>query len=434
MTETSSPWEDILLGTSFPLAAAALWVRCRSPASTRDRMASVSYPPSNTSPPPSRWPLRLSVMDRYLARELTMPFLFGVAAFSSIGIAVGAVFELVRQVVDAGLPVTLAFKVLLLRMPYFVVLAFPMSTLLSTMMAYGRLSNDSELVALRSCGVSVYRLVAPAIILSFVVTGMTFLFNEWIVPTANAEAAQTLEQALGSDDQPSFREENIFYREYGPVPQPDGTDKDTMTRMFYAERFDGELMQNLTVVDRSTYGITQIIVADAARWEPQEKMWTFFDGTVYGVDPDGSYRDIARFDEQRVQLPRTAFDLATRGRYNTSEMNIAQLSEQLDIVRQSGDRGDINKLELRLQQKYALPFICVAFGVVGSALGNRRHQRIGRATSFGVSVVMIFGYYLLAFIMDALGLKEILSPPIATWSPIALVLGLGVVLLVRASR
>jgi len=62
-----------------------------------------------------------------------------------------------------------------------------MATLLAALMTYSRLSSDSELIALRSCGVSIYRLVLPAFILSFVVTG-TFLFNEQVVPAANYQA------------------------------------------------------------------------------------------------------------------------------------------------------------------------------------------------------------------------------------------------------
>ncbi|GAC1471539.1 MAG: hypothetical protein NVSMB70_16370 [Chamaesiphon sp.] len=137
-----------------------------------------------------------SVMDRYLAVELLMPFLFGVGAFSSLGVAIGSLFELVRQVAESGLMMGIAVKVLLLKMPQFIVYAFPMSTLLAALMTYSRLSSDSELIAIRSCGISIYRLVVPAIVLSFMISGMTFLFNELLVPASNYEASTTLQQAL----------------------------------------------------------------------------------------------------------------------------------------------------------------------------------------------------------------------------------------------
>ena len=91
-------------------------------------------------------------MDRYLASELLAPFFFGVGAFSSIGVTIDAVFDLVRKIVESGLPIGIAIQVFLLKFPTFIVLAFPMSTLLATLMTYSRLSSESELIALRGCG------------------------------------------------------------------------------------------------------------------------------------------------------------------------------------------------------------------------------------------------------------------------------------------
>ncbi len=74
----------------------------------------------------ARWLPHVPIMDRYISRELTLPFLFGVGAFSSIGVSVGTLFELIRKATDYGLPFALVFEVFLLSLPQFVVLAFPM--------------------------------------------------------------------------------------------------------------------------------------------------------------------------------------------------------------------------------------------------------------------------------------------------------------------
>lgn len=97
-----------------------------------------------------------------------------------MGLSIGTLFELIRKVTESGLLLSVAFKILFLRMPGFIALAFPMSLLLATLMAYSRLSSDSEIIALRSVGVNIYRLVIPAVILSLCVTGMTFfLLTMW---------------------------------------------------------------------------------------------------------------------------------------------------------------------------------------------------------------------------------------------------------------
>jgi lipopolysaccharide export system permease protein len=378
-----------------------------------------------------RLPQFFSVMDRYITGELILPFLFGVGAFSSLGVSVGALFDLIRRVTEAGLPLSIAFQVLALRFPEFVAYAFPMSTLLATLMTYSRLSSDSELIALKACGVSVLRMLVPALMLCLAVTGLTFAFNELIVPAANFQATQTLARVL-NEDNPSFQEHNILFQEFQPVRKRDGEVKDELARLFYAREFDGEQMKALTILDFSQEGLSQIVSARSAQWNPSQKTWDFSDGTIYVVSPDGSFRNIVKFDSQQLQLPRTPLDLAERRRdYN--EMNIAQSLDYLDLLQQSGDTEKIRKLRVRIQQKYALPFVCVAFGLVGAALGASL-ERAGRATSFAISIVIIFTYYLLAVVCGSIAQVGTIPPVLGAWLPNLFGLGAAAWLILRSSR
>jgi lipopolysaccharide export system permease protein len=155
-------------------------------------------------------------MDRYIFLQLLMPFLFGVGAFSSIVLAIGSLFDLVRQVAEAGLPITVALEVMALKMPLYIGYSFPMSILLAGMMTYGQFSASSEIIAFRSCGISIYRLMLPALVLSIIVTGITFFFNELLVPVANQRATETMTSAL-KQDKPTFKKDNITYSEYKEV-------------------------------------------------------------------------------------------------------------------------------------------------------------------------------------------------------------------------
>ncbi|WP_392534733.1 LptF/LptG family permease [Nostoc sp. C117] len=370
-------------------------------------------------------------MDRYLGRELLPPFFFGVGAFSSIGVTIDAVFDLIRKIVESGLPIDIAIQVFLLKFPNFIVLAFPMSTLLATLMTYSRLSSDSELIALRGCGVSVYRMVFTAVMLSLVVTGMTFLFNEQIAPAANYQAAMTLNNALKSD-KPTLKQQNIFYPEYQDVYQPDGSKNRILSRLFYADQFDGKRMTGLTIIDRSTKGLNQIVVSESAEWNPSKNVWDFYNGTIYFVAADRSYRNIVRFEKQQLQLPRTPLSLAEKSR-DYGEMNISEALDQLEVERLGGDRQKIRKLEVRIQQKISLPFVCVVFGLVGAAMGSIP-QRTGRGTSFGISVIVIFSYYLIFFISGAIGQAGALSPFMGAWLPNFIFLAIGMFLLTRVAK
>jgi lipopolysaccharide export system permease protein len=375
--------------------------------------------------------LGISIMDRYILTELLVPFLFGVGLFSSVAVAIGSVFDLVRRIAESGLLIELALRVLLLKMPQFIVYAFPMSMVLASLMAYSRLSSDSEIVALRSCGVSVYRLVVPALVMGVIVTGVTFIFYESVVPAANYQASLILEKAA-NEERPLFQERNIFVPEYTEIKQADGKKSRTLKRLFYADRFNGKEMQNLTILDWSQEGLNQIIAAQSAMWNPKEGLWDFSNGTIYMVSADGSYRNILRFKQQQLQLPRTPLDIAGR-RLDYDEMNIFQSQEALQIAQASGDEQRALKLQVRIQQKIALPFICLVFGLVGSALGIQP-RKTGKATSFGISVVIIFTYYISAFITGAMAQVGVVTPFWGGWLPNLFGLVSGIILLIRSAR
>ena len=362
----------------------------------------------------------LSVMNLYIIKELALPFLFGMGIFTSLGLSIGAVFELVRKVTDSGLPWGVAFQVLILRMPEFIVFAFPMSILLATLMAYSRLSSDSELIALRSIGVSMYRLILPAIAFSLCVVAITFFFNNFVAPAANYQASVTLKQALGKT-RPNFETKNILFDEYDDVQTEDGRTKEVLTRLFYAEEFDGEQMKNLTVLDRSRRSVSQIVTARSAKWNVLENIWDFYDGTIYIVGVDGGYNNVVHFKHQQLALPQTAFDLTKRGK-KTKEMNIFEAREYLKIVKHSVDIQRVRKWQVRIQEKIAIPFACLVFALIGAALGVKP-QNSGKATSFGICIGLIFAYYLLSFICQSLGISGVVPPWVAAWLPNFLGLG-----------
>lgn len=378
-----------------------------------------------------QWRFGPSVIDRYIFTELVLPFLFGVGAFSSLGVSVGALFDLIRQVSEYNLPLGGAFEIVLLKLPEFISYSFPMSILLATLITYSRLSSDSELIAMKSCGISIYRILMPAFGLSLLVTGLNFAFNEFIVPASNYQAATRIEQITGEERWASFQDENILYQEYQDIIG-DGKDEQ-LTRLFYARRFDGTQMSGLTVLDFTQQRLNQVISAESAIWNRSDQTWDFFNGTIYLIDEDGSYSNILRFNEQQIQLPRTPLDIASSERRDPSEMNLRESWERVELLRQKGSQTRIRRLLIQIHEKYALPFACLVFGVVGAALGSRLN-RAGRGLSFAISILIIFGYYLVYSVCKAMSFADVLSPAMGAWVPNVLGFLVAGLLVVRAAR
>jgi lipopolysaccharide export system permease protein len=368
----------------------------------------------------------LSILDRYLASELIVPFIFSVGIFASLGVAIGCLSDLANKVVESNLPLMLALEVLLLKVPEFTAYSLPIALLLATLMTYGRLSSDSELIALRSCGISLYRLVVPAVVLSLVVTAIAFGLNELAVPAANYQATKILVESI-HEEHPFWQNKNIVYPDYEKVTLSNGETVQQLKNLFYAEQFDGKTMKTLTILQWLGERLTQIVISDSATWNAPQQTWDFFKGTIYHISPDTSYSDTFPFEHYQLPLSSGPFDLAIQSR-DPYEMNISQAQEYMKILRLIGDEKKLLTFQVRTQQKIAFPFICLMFGLVGSALGSRP-QQISRATSFGLSLGIIFTYYLLAFLIGSLGLVGILSPWMAAWLPIAIGVGVGAGLL-----
>ena len=89
----------------------------------------------------------IPLIDRWLLGQIIPPMIFAISAFTVISLSVGVMFDLIRKIVEFGLPLFLALKVLFFSLPSFLVLSFPMAVLLSTLLAYGKLSSNSESVS-----------------------------------------------------------------------------------------------------------------------------------------------------------------------------------------------------------------------------------------------------------------------------------------------
>jgi lipopolysaccharide export system permease protein len=359
-----------------------------------------------------------TLLDRYITRQMILPFGFGVALFTALGVFVGVLFGLIRLVTDAGLPLLAAMQILLLRTPSFAVLAFPMSMLLTTLLVYGNLSRHGEITAMRAAGIRSLRLALPALLASVLIAGFTLAINDWIVPSASYQAATTQAVAL-KEEQTQFQKANIFYRDFNGR---------LLNHIFFARRFDGQQMQRISLLQFEQGKLKQIITAETGRWNSQTLMWDLSKGTLYHLDNSGTnsyYSKIEAFESQQVNLPRTPLELASETR-RVTQMNLSEAQRLLHLVEQTGDAKRIQRIRLDIQQKLSLPLACLAFGLVGTSLGMRP-KRTNDAPGFGLSIAIIFGYYILAYVLNSLGEGGVIAPLIAAWFPefFCLIVGIG---------
>ena len=376
----------------------------------------------------------LPLLDRWLFAEMLGPLLFGIAAFTAVSLSVGVVFELVRKVAEAGLPLWAAGKVLALRMPGFLVLSFPMATLMATLLAFSRLSGSSELTALRSIGVKTWRMVVPALVLAALMTLLTFVFNDVIVPSANYSASNVLDSALGRALSAQTGK-NVVYSRFGRITpkEPGGNAGEGLTQLFYSKEFKNGEMQGVTLLDFSREDQQQVLTANTAVWDENRAMWEFRNGRILNIDAANNFTTSANYTSYYYPFTRAPQDVGMLPS-DAAQMTVAQARRAEALLVQAGDQKEARRLRVRIQEKFAFPAICLVFGLIGSSLGVRPNSRTSRSQGFGISVLLIFGYYLMSFIFSSLGIKGTLYPFFAAWLPVLIGLGGGLVLLRKASR
>ena len=376
----------------------------------------------------------IPILDRWLFGQLIPPLLFAISAFTVVSLSVGVMFDLIRKIVEFGLPIKLAIQVMLLKLPGFLVLSFPMSVLLSTLLAYGKLSSNSEILAARSLGVKTSRLVVPAIMLAAFMTGLTFYFNNSLVPLTNQYSENLLRDGLGQSVSIE-RGHDIFFKGYGSYTDlntNESTERNTyLNQIFFSRIVEDNVMKNVTVIDFSLLGYKQILSADQGIFDRDKSAWIFTNGKLITLDESGKTTTIG-FTEYFYPLGDGPLRVS-KIPDDANKMTLTQALKAKKLYEETGNASEARKMSVRIQEKFTLPCACLVFGLIGSSLGSKQNLRTSKSQGFGLSVILILFYYVLSFLFSSLGVKGILSPFISAWLPVLISFSGGLYLLKKAN-
>lgn len=365
----------------------------------------------------------LKIIYRYLTIELITPFLFGVAAFTGIFIGTGLLFELTEYYNRWGVGLFTLIQLFFLHLPSIIVLTFPMATLLGTIMAFGRLSGDSEVTALRAGGVSVYKLVIPALLLGLIMSGVTIIINELIVPEANYRYDQIVYEFKHGKKMPSTQY-NLYLTPIDPtVGRPD--------YILYTHRFDGEtgIMTDVILQDYVKGRPATLIEARRAVWT--EDGWRFVDGQIFHLRA-GERIPALEFKEYIAREVSYNPDQVNKINKKVDDMSLKELKSYINML---GEQGrSTASVQVKYHHRLAIPFASFIFALLAAPLGIQPQRSGGSATGMGLSIIVIFIYYVLMTIGSAMGEQGTLSPFLGAWLQNIVFLIFGGIMLYRVGR
>ena len=376
----------------------------------------------------------IPLIDKWLITQIIPPLIFSISAFTVVSLSVGVMFDLIRKIVEFGLPLLLASKILFLKLPGFLVLSFPMSVLLSTLLTYGKLSSNSELLALKSIGIKTSRFIIPALVVSIFMTGLTFFFNNSLVPYSNKLAEISMREGLGKSTIIE-RGHDVFFPGYGSLIDPETnklSEKNTyLTQIFFSRIVENKIMKNVTLLDFSRIGNKQVLSAESASFDKENSRWIFKNGKIIYFSSNAQ-TSIINFDTYFYPLGDGPLKVSEIQK-DANDMTVAEAISAKNIYENSGNIKDARKMKVRIQEKFTLPFACFVFGLIGSSLGSKSNLRSSRSQGFGLSVILILIYYVMSFVFSSLGVKGLLTPIFAAWLPVLISLGGGIYLLRKSS-
>ena len=376
--------------------------------------------------------MRLDLLDRWLLKELLGPLLFFIALFTLLLLTGGVMFELVRQMVDKNLPITVAAQVLLFSIPRWLAFSVPIGTLMASLFVFTRLSANNELTALRSLGITTKRMISAGLALSMVMTLFTFVLSDVVVPRSERYAEVSLKKGLGKSIA-SEKGSNIIFSNFGEKIKSDGEkDRDALLQLFYARNFEDDQMLDVTVLDYTKPGLSQMLIAERAIWNESQASWDFLDGHVLTMAANGSSTK-ANFDRYVYPLGSGPVKLAGIEK-DAVNMTVAEALQAQRLYEEAGSIKEARKIRVRIQEKFTVPMACLVFGLFGATLGAQPSYRSSRSFAFVLTLGIIAVYYVIGFSFSSLGVKGTLPPILAAWLPVMLSLGAGGLLLKQASR
>ncbi len=362
----------------------------------------------------------MKLVTRYILRRTIDPFLFGVAAFTSLFIGGGLIFDLADLVSRWQVPLDIALQYFFLSLPQIVVYTFPMATLLAALLTFNRLSGNGEITAMKAGGISFYRMVAPVIFLALAVSLLTILINETIVPYA-ARAVEDIkhEARHGTTRVPGTqRHLRIF-----------DSDGDRPNYLLYARRFDGEeeTMYGVYVQEYEQGRLSRLVEAEKAEWT--ETGWNFRDGTIYYLSGRERLPRMG-FAEYVLNLGREPEDIR-RLELEPEEMSFRELREHIEVRSREGE--ELDALLVELHHKLAIPFASLIFALIGPPLGLQP-ARGGSSIGLGLSILIIFIYYTLMTVSTVLAQGGAVHPVLGAWLQNIVFAAVGLWFIIRAGR
>ncbi|GMT42445.1 MAG: LPS export ABC transporter permease LptF [bacterium] len=358
----------------------------------------------------------MKLLDKYIFKELLKIFTVGLLSLMSILILEKVNF-LSDMLLNEGITTLEFMKLFMYISPAFLVVSIPLAIMLSSLITFSRLSADGEIIAMRACGISFYRILLPVVVFSCFTYGASSYLALNVQHVTNYKFVNLLMDAIGRNVGVTLSERVFFDRFPNAI-------------IYVNEKpVSSDVLKGVFIVDQQDPSKPRFITAKSGRLGVvgDKIIVKLQNGNIYSAD-GGSFRMIY-FKEYDLNLD-SGLRKATYG-FQPREMSNEDIKKL--IAQKILDNKPVFAEQVEIYKRYSLPFACVVFGLLGAPLGIRAH-RSGRWGGLGLGVVMMIINYILLMLGEGVGREGRIHPAAAMWAPDVLMGSIALSLIYVTSR
>lgn len=361
----------------------------------------------------------MKTIERYVFGSFLSSFVLAFLVLSFV-LTIGLLVQIVGYIMD-GVPMSLVGEFCLVSLPETLQWSMPLALLVSSVLVFSRLSADSEIAAMRACGINLLMIMKGPVLFGIMCTLLGFWINNEIVPRGH-EIRRTLKTKVSVGAGLSVLEPGRIIDDFPKV------------KLYFGAK-DGNWLHDLVVLDYSNPKLDRMITAEKAL-VTQNGADVNFDLYRMTVDP---------VDEKRKTMARAnrfAYTLKNviRTKEYTKRTKDFRFFEMLDRIRDMKDlvarsagssrikgtekfmnRCELSGMLVEFNKRFVFSMASVCFILIGIPLGirsQRKESSVGMAISLGVSL----GYYVLVILMLSLEERFSVHPEVFIWLPVAICL------------
>ncbi len=364
-----------------------------------------------------------TITNRYIIKEMLAPFSINMLVFIFLFLMTEMI-EITDWIVNYNLNILAVLKIIVFTLPWFLMFIIPMSVMMAVLLTFLRMSNDNEIIAIKSCGLSVYRLLPPVLVFALFGCLLTAFITLYGVPQSKT-ALEEMAMRLAASHVDIGLKERTFNDAFKDV-------------MLYVNKIDtqNKKLIDIFIEDKRQPDIVSTVVAPKGQLFSEPGKFIFhlllFNGTIHQTNLKERSATSIQFDTYKLSLDfKNEMDKHKNRDKHREAMSIRELHQYME--NRANKDVDYYKAKLVLHRRFAIPVACLAMGLIAFPLGI---QSKNAKRSFGLILCLFFFllYYLLLTVGYGFGEDGIYPPEIGMWVPNFVMGSIGLFLLIQTGR